>query len=73
MFEARLKVNTGIQIPDELRAYVKAMFERGGHHVCVVQDVQEALLGDDRTDLLPAINMVRNEFGNLWLRREWWT
>ena len=72
MFEARIKVDVGVTLCDELRQFIREDFRRGGHVEMTVQDVQEALVDRGREDLKPVIDRIRAEYGNLWLRYEWW-
>lgn len=72
MFESRLRIKLNVAISPELRAFVCEKFQRGGSDEFTIQDVQESVADSGRADLCGILEAIRAEYGNLWLKREWW-
>jgi hypothetical protein len=71
MFEARLPVAPEYvsSITNETRRLIREYFEQSGLTELQIQDIEE-VIGKPRD---PGLTMIRQEYGNLWLRREHWT
>ena len=69
MFEARLPVTPEYtsMITEETRQSIREHFERSGLTELQIQDIQEGLAGPDN-----GLDMIRQEYGDLWLKREHW-
>jgi len=73
MFEARLPVTPecASMITEETRQSICEYFERGGSAEMQIQDIQEGL-ADNNKPQDRGLTMIRQEYGNLWLKREYW-
>lgn len=69
MFEARLPVQ--VNATPALCEFIKHYFKDGPPE-CQIQDIEEYALSEGRGDLMGTLQMTRAEYGNLWLRREFW-
>ena len=74
MFEARLPVTPeyASMITEETRQAIREHFERGGLTELQIQDIQEGL-ADTSKPRDHGLAMIRQEYGDLWLKREHWT
>ncbi len=71
MFEARLPIE--VPVSEDLCEFIRGYFKQGGPQECQIQDIEEYALSWGRPDIFTAMTTLRAEYGNLWLRREFWT
>ncbi len=67
-FEARIPVQVEASIA--LSEFIKSFFLMGGSQECQIQDIEEYALSEDRGALLGPLQIIRDRYGSLWLRRE---
>ncbi len=67
-FEARIPVQ--VEASTDLSEFIKSYFLRGGSQECQIQDIEEYAIAEDRGAFLGSLQIIRDRYGTLWLRRE---